>query len=89
MLTTSHSKLHGKVDTLDLNNVVLHGYPDADLAGTFDTTKATSGGFVELIGDTTFFPLDWYAKRQTATSHSTCEAELVSASKMLRASLIP
>ena len=69
--------------------MVLHGYPDADLAGTFDTTKATSGGFVELIGENTFFPLDWYSKRQTATSHSTCEAELVSASKMLRESLIP
>ena len=89
MLTTSHSKLHGRVDTLDLDNVVLHGYPDADLAGTFDSTRATSGGFVEIVGDNTYFPLDWYSKRQTATSHSTTEAELVSASKMLRESLIP
>ena len=59
------------------------------MAGTFDTTKATSGGFVELIGDNTFCPLDWFSKRQTATSHSTKEAELVAASKMLRESLIP
>ena len=67
----------------------MHGYPDADLAGTFDTSRATSGGFVEIVGDNTFFPLDWYSKRQTATSHSTTEAELVSASKMLRESLVP
>ena len=84
-----HTKLPGRVDTLDIDNVVLHGYPDADLAGTFDTSKATSGGFVEIVGDNTFFPLDWYSKRQTATSHSTTEAELVSASKMLRESLVP
>ena len=64
-------------------------YPDADLCGTFDTTRATSGGFVELIGTGTFFPLDWFSKRQSATSHSTTEAELVAASKMLRESLIP
>ena len=89
LLTTSHTKLHGKVDSLDLDNVVLHGYPDADLAGTYDCTRATSGGFLELVGDNTFFPLDWFSKRQTATSHSTTEAELVSASKMLREHLIP
>ena len=50
---------------------------------------ATSGGFVEIIGDDTFFPLDWFSKRQSATSHSTTEAELVAASKMLRESLAP
>ncbi len=67
----------------------LHAYPDADLCGTFDTTRSTSGGFVELIGDNTFFPLDWFSKRQSATSHSTTEAEMVAARKMLRESLIP
>jgi hypothetical protein len=87
--TTSHSRLHGQVDTNDLDSVELHAYPDADLAGTYDTTRSTSGGFVELVAANSFFPLDWYSKRQTATAHSTTEAELVSASKMLRESLIP
>ena len=87
--STAHIKLHGQVDSLDIDNVVLHAYPDADLCGTFDTTRATSGGFVELIGLNTFFPLDWFSKRQSATGHSTTEAELVAASKMLRESLIP
>ena len=59
------------------------------MCGTFDTSRSTSGGFVELSGLKTFFPLDWFSKRQSATSHSTTEAELVAASKMLRESLIP
>jgi hypothetical protein len=33
--------------------------------------------------------LDWYSKLQGATSHSTTEAEMVSASKMLREVLVP
>ena len=75
---------------MDIDNVVvIHAYPDAELCGTFDTSRATSGGFVELIGLNTFFPLDWFSKRQSATSHSTTEAELVAASKMLGESLIP
>ena len=55
MATTVDIELHGTVDSLDINNVCLHAYPGADLCGTFDTTRATSGGFVELIGDNTFF----------------------------------
>ncbi len=59
------------------------------MCGTFDTSRSTSGGFVELIGASSFLPLDWFSKRQSATSHSTTEAELVAASKMLRESLVP
>ena len=87
--STAHIKLHAEIDTTDIDNVSLHAYPDADLCGTFDTSRATSGGFVELIGVKSFFPLDWFSKRQSATSHSTTEAELVAASKMLRESLVP
>ena len=67
--TTSHTRLHGRVDTLDVDKIEPHAYPDADLAGTFDTSRSTSGGFVEHVGNTTFFPLDWFSERQTATSH--------------------
>jgi hypothetical protein len=86
---TKNTVLNAYVDTKDYTTVELHGFPDADLAGSFDSTKATSGGFLCLVGENTFYPLDWYSKRQTATSHSTTEAELVSASKMLRESLVP
>lgn len=75
--------------THDLDNVALHAYPDADLAGTYDTSKATSGRCLEIRGNNTYFPLGWYSKRQSATNHSTTEAELVSASKMQRESLVP
>jgi hypothetical protein len=86
---TQASALHAFVDSSDMGVVELHAYPDADLAGTFDTTKATSGGFVHIDGPNTYFPLDWYSKRRTATAHSTTEAELISASKMLRETLVP
>ena len=89
LLTSQEYKLHGVVDSIDLDTIEIRAYPDADLAGTFDSTKATSGGFVELAGLNTFFPLDWYSKRQTATAHSTSEAELLSASKMLREHAVP
>jgi len=86
---TAGSCLHAYVEPNDYDVVELHAFPDADLAGTFDTTKATSGGFVQLYGPGTFFPLDWFSKRQTATAHSTTEAELISASKTLRESVVP
>ena len=87
--TTCEAKLHGHVDSTDFETVSIKVNPDADLAGTFDSTKATSGGFIEIAGLNTQFPLDWYSKRQTATAHSTSEAELISASKMLRHTLFP
>ena len=86
---TRNTKLHATVDPSELDVVELHAYPDADLAGSYDTTKATSGGFLHLVGEVTNFPLEWYSKRQTATSHSSTEAETVSASKMCRESLAP
>jgi hypothetical protein len=86
---TKGTALHAFIDVKDIEEISLAAYPDADLAGTFDTTKATSGGFVHIEGPNTFFPLDWFSKRQTATAHSTTEAELISASKILRESLVP
>ena len=86
---TKSSKLNATIDNTELDAVELHAYPDADLAGTYDSTRATSGGFVHLSGLNAFFQLDWFSKRQTATAHSTTEAELISASKMLRDSLVP
>ena len=89
LLQTQKTALHAYVNGNDIDDIELHAFPDADLAGSYDTTRATSGGFIHINGPNTYFPLDWYSKRQTATSHSTTEAELISASKMLRESLIP
>ena len=64
--STAHLKLHGQVDNMDIDNVVIHVYPDADLCGTFDTTRATSDGFVELIGSNTFLPCGMVFKTSTS-----------------------
>ena len=81
--------LHAHVDSNDLEHVEIHAYPDADLAGSFDSSRSTSGSLIHLAGPDTYYPLDWSSKRQSATSHSTTEAEMISASKTLRESLIP
>ena len=53
-------------------------YVDADFCGDFDSTQSTSGVYLILAGPRgTFFPLAWLAKKQTATSRSTTEAEMV------------
>ena len=90
---TASSKLHATLDSRDLQEgtLELNAYPDADLSGCPEvSTRSTSGGFLALEGKYgTFVQLDWFSKRQSATSHSTTEAEMVSLSKMLRESLVP
>ena len=53
-------------------------YVDADFAGEKIDSKSTSGGYLVLKGPKTFFPLAWVCKRQTSTSRSTTESEIVS-----------
>ncbi len=86
----STTKLVAEVDRRDIEELRIEAFPDADLAGSFDTSKSTSGGFLALTGPNgTFVPLEWFSKRQTATSHSTSEAEMVAMSKILRECLVP
>jgi hypothetical protein len=87
---SAKTKMVASVDTRDLKELRIEAYPDADLAGNFTTAKSTSGGFLAVTGPHgTFMPLEWFSKRQTATSHSTTEAEMVAMSKILRESLVP
>jgi hypothetical protein len=53
-------------------------FTDADFAGEKSSARSTSGGLLALVGSDTFFPLAWVSKRQTATSRSTTEAEMIS-----------
>ena len=62
---------------------------DADFSGETDDAKSTSGAFLALIGPNTFFPLMWASKKQTSTSRSTTEAEVVSLAQALFAEAIP
>ncbi|MDA8582809.1 Ty1/Copia family ribonuclease HI [bacterium] len=54
-------------------------YCDADFAGDRPDFKSTSGAYLALTGPNTFCPLAAAAKKQTAVSHSTPEAEICSA----------
>ena len=53
-------------------------YVDADFSGEHEHTKSTNGGLLALTGAATFFPISWISKRQTSTSRSTTEAEVIS-----------
>ena len=61
-----------------LQSMRLRMYSDADLAGDQRTMKSHSGVIIALESEEgTYFPLLWYAKRQTCVSRSTTEAEIV------------
>ena len=90
MHSTSDMKLTGHIgDPLD--NVELRLYVDPDFAGSREHTHthSTSGGFLCLHGENTFFPISWSSRKQTSTSKSTAEAELVSLSSHLFEEGIP
>ena len=82
MHSTPDLKLSGYIND-PLDKVELCLYVDADFAGSREDTKSTSGGFLVLKGPNTFFPLSWSSKKQTSTSKSTAESELVSLSNNL------
>jgi hypothetical protein len=82
MHSTPDLKLTGRVAD-PLSSVHLRLYVDADFCGSREDTRSTSGGFLALVGPNTFFPLSWVSKKQTATSKSTAESELVSLSLSL------
>ena len=72
-----HYRLVGSIsDTPE--KLELQLFVDADFAGDRDNAKSTSGGFLVLRGPSSFFPLAWVSKRQTSTSRSTTESEVIS-----------
>ena len=76
--TTQDDRLVGSIcDTAE--DLYVELFCDADFSGADDNARSTSGGFMVLRGPRgTFFPLGALAKRQTATSRSTTEAEVIS-----------
>ena len=75
--------LYGQVST-QTEIPRLHLFCDADLAGDPLSMKSHSGIFVVLQCESgTFFPLSWSAKKQTAVSRSTTEAEIVAANEIV------
>ena len=62
-----------------LENLSIHLYCDADFAGCTETKRSTSGVHTVIMGPFTCFPINGQSKRQGSVSHSTPEAEIVSA----------
>ena len=54
-----------------------------------EDSKSTSGAYLCLVGPITFVPLSWICKRQTAISHSSTEAEVISLDVALRMEGLP
>ena len=51
---------------------------DASFAGDLRDSKSTSGGLLCFVGPITYVPVSWLCENQTAVSHSTSEAEVIS-----------
>ena len=75
--STPHYRLVGTIQDKP-EDLELRLFVDADFAGDRSTARSTSGGFLVLTGPSSFFPLAWISKRQTSTSRSTTESEVVS-----------
>jgi len=86
--STLNYKLKGVIGD-DLSKLKLRLYADADFCGTKEDTKSTNGGFLVLYGPNTFFPLAWVSRKQTATSRSTTESEIISLAYSLFSEALP
>ena len=52
-------------------------FADADYAGDKTNSWSTSGVCIAIVGPHTYVPIVAVSKKQTCTSHSICEAEVV------------
>ena len=68
-------------------DVPLLWFVDADYAGDKTNSWSTSGVFIAIVGPRTYVPIVAVSKKQTCTSHSTCEAEVVAFNTGLKAAL--
>ena len=75
----------------DLSDCRIVMSPDADLAGDMETSKSTSGLWVEVVSSdaTRSWPISWKSKRQGSTASSTCEAEFIALSTALKSEVLP
>ena len=86
--STKHYKLVGVVQDKP-EDLKLRLYVDADFCGDRLDSKSTNGGFLVLVGPNTWFPLAWVSKKQTCTSGSTTESEVVSLAYSLFLEALP
>ncbi len=85
---TKHYRMTGWVGP-DAGKLQPCVYANADFAGDADTLRSTTGGHLVLRGPHASFPLNPISKRQSCVSHSTPEAEIVTAGLALRMLAVP
>ena len=61
----------------------------ASFAADLRDSKSTTGAYLCLFGPRTFVPIMWLCKKQSATSHSSTEAEVIALDAALRTEGIP
>ena len=88
MSSTIDLKITGQILD-DPQQLELALFVDADFAGDRDDAKSSSGALLVLKGPNTWFPLTWIAKKQSAVSRSTTEAELISMAYALFSEALP
>jgi hypothetical protein len=83
--------LRGTLRSTDMATCMIVMSPDADLAGDMETTKSTSGLWLEArsADGERCWPLAWRSKRQGSTASSTCEAEYISMATSLKSEALP
>ena len=81
--SSKHLRMIGWVGD-DLSALQPHLFADADFAGCTATQRSTSGYHFAIRGPNTCFPITGVSRRQICVSHSTPEAEIVSADLALR-----
>lgn len=81
-------KLTGYVND-DPKELELRLFVDADFAGDSGNARSTSGGYLVFWGPRTYYPPMWLSRRQTSTSRSTTEAEIVSLAACLFSEALP
>jgi hypothetical protein len=83
-------------ECIDIENMCIELWPDADLCGDIMSSKSTSGFFLEVSTDQkdndvtpSGMPISWGCKKQASTSIHTAEAETVSVCGALHSEAIP
>ena len=64
-------------------------YVDADFGGDHKDARSTSGGYLVVHGPRSYFPVMWLSRRQTSTSRSTTEAEVIALAASLISEALP
>ena len=83
--------LHGSLSQQDRSSLVIRAYCDADLAGSTDSVRSTSGLWLEVVSadEERTWPLMWWSRKQTWVATSSAEAELQSLVTAVRREGIP